>query len=294
MTLQFPESWRGVTSVLTHDWLTGMRGGERCLEILCQGFPQAPIYTLVHEPDRVSDTINRHDIITTPLQAPGIRRFFRAALPLFPAFIERLQPPQADVLISTSHCVAKGINPAEGTRHVCYCFTPMRYGLFYNEYFGKNPLKEVVVRPWLAALRRWDVRASDRVDRFVAISEHVRRRIQYLYQREADLVYPPVDTDHYTPGPSCSEDYDLIVSALVPYKRIQLAVEAYNRMGLPLRIVGTGSDYQKLRRLAGPTIAFTGWQTDTQILEHYRGCRFFIFPGEEDFGIAPVEAQACG
>lgn len=282
-------------TLLVHDWLTGMRGGERCLEWLCEGFPEAPICTLVCEKDALSETIRRHRIVPSALQRlPFGRRRFRMLLPLFPALIERIRAPEAEWVISTSHCVAKGLIPPPGARHLCYCFTPMRYALFYEEYFGRSPAKKRVVKPMLDRLQRWDRAASVRVDRFVAISEHVRDRIRKLYDRDADVVYPPVDIERYTPGADRRGDFDLIVSALVPYKRIDLAVRAYSRLGFPLTVVGTGSEFKRLRSEAGPNITFSGWQADEEIAALYRNCRFLVFPGEEDFGIVPLEAQACG
>ena len=307
--------------ILAHDWLTGMRGGERVLEILCRSFPQAPIYTLIHNPAAVSDVINAHAVTTSWLQrVPGIRQHYRYFLPFFPGAIERLQPMAADLLISTSHCVAKGLRPPKGARHLCYCFTPMRYAwLFYEEYFGKNPLKKMALTPYLNRLRAWDRATCDRVDRFVALSRHVQKRILEFYGREADVVYPPVNTSFWTPAPPESAGagspgrsalawakrsggawsaepgaYDLIVSALVPYKKIEVAVRAYNRLGFPLKIVGSGTQYKRLRRMAGTSIEFLGRLDDDRIRDLYRHCRLLVFPGEEDFGIVPVEAQACG
>ena len=294
---EFPDKWSRLKAVLSHDWLTGMRGGERVLEILCEGFPDAPILTLFHKPSAVSDVINRHSIQTSFLQkTPGIFERYRYLLPLFPAAVGRLRPPAADLLISTSHCVAKGLRPAAGTKHLCYCFTPMRYAwLFRREYLGHNPLKTLLARPVLAALRRWDRRTAGGVDRFVAISRHVQKRIRDFYGRDADVVYPPVDTARWTPAAALpTADYDLIVSALVPYKRIDIAVRAYNRLGHPLRIVGAGAEAARLRSLAAPNVSFLGWQPDEALLGLYRNCRLLVFPGEEDFGIVPLEAQACG
>lgn len=295
MCVHLPSRWRSISAVLVHDWLNGMRGGEKCLELLCDGFPSAPVYTLVYEPDRVSEAIRRHPVHPSPLQrVPAVRDRFRWFLPFFPTIIERMSASPAELMISTSHCVAKGLPPPDGARHLCYCFTPMRYPIFYREYFGGNPLKALALRPVLEHLRRWDRESSDRVDRFVAISRHVRERIRRFYDRDADIVYPPVNTDWFTPAPERKGGYDLVVSALVPYKAIHLAVEAYNRLGFPLRIVGTGSEYRRLRARARPHIEFLGWQSDDAVREHYRSCRFLVFPGEEDFGIVPLEAQACG
>ncbi len=286
--------------ILAHDWLTGMRGGERVLETLCQAFPAAPIYTLLYRPDRVSDAIRRHPVTASWLQhVPGIGRAYRYFLPLFPGAIERLRPVPADLLISTSHCVAKGVRPPPGALHVCYCFTPMRYAwMFHEEYFGTHPLKRAVLNPCLRRLRDWDRAASDRVHHFVALSRHVRDRIRRFYGREADVVHPPVRTDFWTPAPGNARPeyptYDLVVSALVPYKRINLAVRAYTRLGFPLRVVGTGPEFRSLRREAGPNVVFLGRRSDHDLRDLYRQCRLLVFPGEEDFGLVPVEAQACG
>lgn len=295
---RFPEDWSKLRVALVHDWLTGMRGGERVLELLCDGFPSAPLYTLIHNKGAISDSINRHTITASPLQKmPGIFRRYRYFLPLFPAAIATMRPPAGDLLISTSHCAAKGLKPGPGMKHLCYCFTPMRYAwTFYDEYFGSNPVKKILLKPTLAALRSWDRAASARVDRFVAISRHVQDRIRSAYGREADVVYPPVNTEFYTPAPAetARPPFDLIVSALVPYKRLDLAIAAYNQLGFPLKIVGSGTERDKLQAGAGKNIEFLGWQPDGVIRDLYRGCRLLVFPGEEDFGIVPVEAQACG
>lgn len=291
--------------ILAHDWLTGMRGGERVLEALGREFPQASIFTLLCNPARISAAIARHPIHTSRLQRiPGIFRSYRNFLPFFPGAIEQLVPPEADLLISNSHCVAKGLKPRPGTRHLCYCLTPMRYAwLFYEEYFGNNPLKKSVLKPILARLRDWDLRTCEGVDHFVTISRHVQQRIRQYYGREADVVHPPVNTEFWTPAPdqpaglqsgAPAGTYDLIVSALVPYKRIDLAIKAYTRSGAALVVVGNGPEARRLRALAGANIQFTGWLSDERIRELYRHCRALIFPGEEDFGIVPVEAQSCG
>ncbi len=294
--ITFPSEWQDLRVALSHDWLTGMRGGERVLELLCDGFPTASLYTLLHNPTSVSERINGHPVHTSPLQRiPRIHQYYRYFLPVHPWAISRFAPEPADLLISTSHCVAKGLPRPSGARHLCYCFTPMRYAwTFYDEYFGRNPLKKAVLKPLLHYLRRWDYDRAQEVDRFVAISHHVRKRIEKYYDRNADVVYPPVDTERCRPGEPGHDGYDLIVSALVPYKRVDLAVSAYTQSGYPLVVVGTGTEYEQLRREAGPNIAFMGWKTDDEILALYQRCRMLIFPGEEDFGIVPVEAQACG
>ncbi len=287
--------------ILAHDWLTGMRGGERVLETLCRMFPNAEIVTLFCNREVISETILEHPIRTSFLQQlPGIHAHYRHGLPLFPLAVNRLSLPPADWVISTSHCVAKSVRPPPGARHICYCFTPMRYAwLFHDEYLGRLPAgSRLVVNPLLAALRRWDRRTATRVDRFVAISQHIRDRIGRFYGRPADVVYPPVNTDYWTPGeplPESSPDkaFDLIVSALVPYKRLDLAVETYRRSGRRLEIVGAGGDLDRLRARATPNIVFHGRLPDAMVRDRYRRCSMLIFPGEEDFGIVPLEAQAC-
>jgi glycosyltransferase involved in cell wall biosynthesis len=295
--VHYPESWATLNTALAHDWLTGMRGGEKCLELIASGFPRAELYSLLHKQGAVSPIIENRRIHTSALQAiPGIAKTYRYFLPAFPLALRTLGRPDADLLISTSHCVVKSLPVRQDARHLCYCFTPMRYAwTFHDEYFGGASLKGALVKPLLASLRRWDRSTARRVDRFVAISHHVRRRIEQFYDREADVVYPPADTGFYAPDSATPrEDFDLIVSALVPYKRIDLAVEAYTRSGRRLVIIGTGTEFEKLKAAAGPAISFLGWQSDESIREHYRRCRFLIFPGEEDYGIVPVEAMACG
>ena len=296
--LEFPPEWKNINVVLCHDWLTGMRGGERVLEVLCKAFPDAPIMTLIYNKSAVSDIINSHTVHTSWLQnIPGIMKYYRNMLPFFPLAIKSLNPPKADIIISTSSCVAKSIVPADGTPHLCYIFTPMRYAwTFFDEYFGKKSIKGMIARPILKALRKWDKKTANRVTRFVGISNHVRDRINNFYEREADVVYPPVDITRCTIDPEVNEigEFDLIVSALVPYKKIDLAVAAYNKLGFPLKIVGIGSELPKLREKSNDNIEWLEWQSDATVLGLYQKCRMLIFPGEEDFGIVPLEAQACG
>ena len=290
------QNWPQAKVALCHDWLSGMRGGERVLEILCNAYPQAPLYTLLSNPGAVSETIRNRPIHNSWLQRiPGITNHYRSLLPLFPAAIRSLKPEPADMLISTSHCVAKSIQPPSNCHHLCYCFTPMRYAWTFQEEYLGNTFRKTLATPILAALRKWDAQTAHRVDTFIAISHHVKERIENFYEREASVIYPPVDTDRCTPGKDPStQDFDLIVSALVPYKKIDLAIDAYNRSGYPLRIVGTGGAREKLAARAGPNITLEGWQPDEVVLDRYRNCRLLVFPGEEDFGIVPLEAQACG
>jgi glycosyltransferase involved in cell wall biosynthesis len=287
-----------VKVALVHDWLTGMRGGERVLEAVCPLFPEADLYTLFHLPGRVSPAIERMRIRTSWLQRlPGLAREHRYYLPLFPAAVRGFDLRGYDLILSLSHCVAKAARRPSGAVHVCYILSPMRYAWDQFEAYMAGRRASWLVR-WAAAraaegLRRWDAATAGRVDRYVAISRHVARRVERYYARVADVIYPPVDLDRFRLGTGPG-DYYLVVSALVPYKRVDLAVEAFSRLGLPLRVVGDGPEARRLRALAGPSVAFLGWLPDPQVAEVLRDCRALVFPGEEDFGLAPLEAQACG
>jgi glycosyltransferase involved in cell wall biosynthesis len=284
---------------LVHDWLTGSRGGEKALEALCDLYPDAPIYTLVHVPGSVSKQIESHRILTSALQhAPFVKKFYRNYLPFFPALIEQFDLRKYDLIISSSHCVAKGVIPSDKAYHACYCFTPMRYiWSHYDDYFGdhrtgfpKRQILPIVSR----RLRAWDVASSDRVNDFVAISQCVAERIRRFYGRESTVIYPPVDVNFYTPSEERRQDYYLVVSALVPYKRIEVAIEAFNRRKSRLVIVGTGPEMARLKKLASPCIEFAGRVEAEALRDLYRTARGLIHPGQEDFGISMVEALACG
>lgn len=281
---------------LVHDWLTGMRGGERCLEVLCQLFPEADLFTLIHIPGQVSSPIETRKIKTSFLQrAPGARAHYRLFLPLFPLAIENFDLSDYQLVISSSHCVAKGVITRPDSFHLCYCFTPMRYIWDQSHiYFGKGTAVRLFTSLFLHYLRGWDVASSSRVDQFVAISHHVRQRIEKYYKRDAPVIYPPVDTSFFTMGNGKGEDYYLLVSALAPYKRVEVAVEAFEQLGLPLKVIGKGPLEKPLRRMTRKWVEFLGWQPDEVLREHYRACKALIFPGEEDFGLVPLEAASCG
>jgi glycosyltransferase involved in cell wall biosynthesis len=286
-------------AALVHDWLTGMRGGEKCLEVLCRRWPDASLFTLLHRPGSVSEAIARLRPRTSVLQRlPGVHHYYRYLLPLMPAAIRLFRLPPCDLVVSFSHCVAKAVRPPRGVPHVCYCFTPMRYAWHMRDaYFGAGRvggLKARLLESILARLREWDRQTATGVTHFVAISDTVRRRIAECYGRDSTVIYPPVDTDYYCPAPVPREDYYLALSAFAPYKRIDLAVEACKRLGRPLLVIGSGQDAARLRARSGPNVHFLGWQPDAVIRDHLRRCRALIFPGEEDFGIVPVEAMACG
>jgi glycosyltransferase involved in cell wall biosynthesis len=285
---------------LIHDWLTGMRGGEKVLEVLCELFPDADLFTLFHVPGTVSPAIERRRITTSFVQhLPFAERYYRRYLPLFPRAIEQFRLDDYDLAISSSHCVAKSVITPAHVRHVCYCHSPMRYAWDqFDAYFGPARVGRLasrwIYRPMLSRLARWDAATADRPNRFVSNSQYVAGRIGRYYNRESTIVYPPVDTVFYHPASASRASHFLVVSALVPYKRIELAIDACRRTGSRLRIVGDGPDRQRLEGMAGDDVAFLGRLTDEEIRDEYRSAAAVLLPGEEDFGIVPVEAQACG
>jgi glycosyltransferase involved in cell wall biosynthesis len=276
-----------------------MRGGEKCLEPLCRRWPDATLFTLLHKPGSVSPDIERLTRRTSFLNAlPGVHRYYRYLLPLMPSAVAAWNVPRCDLAVSFSHCVVKGLHPPRGVPHVCYCFTPMRYAWHMREsYFGQGRtagLKARLIARLLATLREWDCRTAAHVTHFIAISRTVQQRIAECYGRESAVIYPPVDTEFYCPAAVPREDYYLAVSAFAPYKRLDLAVEACTRLKKRLVVIGSGQDEARLRSSAAANVEFLGWQPDEVIRHHMRRCRALLFPGEEDFGIVPVEAMACG
>ena len=283
---------------IVHDWLTGMRGGERCLEVFCELFPDADLYTLLHIKGTVSPAIERHRIHTSFIQTlPLARGFYRYYLPLFPLAIERFRLESYDLILSSSHCVAKGIRPPAGAKHLCYIHAPMRYVWDQFENYSGEGRSGLMARLGMglcrAPLQRWDVASAAQVDQFVANSHNIARKVQRYYDRPAAVAHPPVDW-HTFQLAERSEDFYLMVTAFAPYKRVDLAIQACNVMKRRLKIIGKGQEEARLRKLAGPTVEFLGWQPDDVVRDHYARCRALLFPGEEDFGIVPLEAMACG
>ncbi len=284
---------------IVHDWLTGMRGGERVLEAVLSIFPKAPIYTLIHFKGRVSSKIESHRIITSFIQKiPFINwKNYRSFLPLFPLGIESFNMNSYDLVISLSHCVAHGILTGPKTYHINYSFTPMRYIWDqYWQYFNNKKVMKIkrgIIFLISHYLRQWDQIAAQRPDKIATISNYVRERIKKYYKRNPKVIYPPVDTDYFTPGGK-SQNYYLIVSALSPYKKIDIAIEAFNKLRKPLIIIGWGPEKKNLTKLARDNIKFLGQQSDEVLLYHYRHCKALIFPSVEDYGLTPLEANACG
>jgi glycosyltransferase involved in cell wall biosynthesis len=278
---------------LVHDWLTGMRGGEKVLEAFCELFPEAEIFTLFYFKGTVSARIESHKIHTSFLQPFALKKWYRYLLPLMPAAVESLNVKDFDLVISSSHCVAKGVKPALGAKHICCCLSPMRYIWDRQEdYFGKQasrfPLSFII-----SCLRNWDKSSASRGHHFIAISQFVGKRIEKCYNRQSEVIYPFIEASRFSKAEKIG-DYYLVVSAFAPYKRIDIAIEACNQLKLPLKIIGDGQQEARLRKLAGKTVEFLGWQSDKQVRRYLSGCKALLFCGVEDFGIVPLEAMASG
>ena len=288
---------------LVHDWLTGMRGGEKVLEAIAELFPGATIHTLLHVKGSVSPGLEAHPGKRSFVQwLPSAARHYRQYLPLFPTAIEQFDFDPYDLVISTSHCAAKSVVVPGRARHICYCHSPMRYAWDqFESYFGEAQVgrtRSRLLRPVLARMARWDRDTAGRVDRYVANSHYVAGRIRRYYNRGSTVVYPPVDTEFYRHDPTRRPaSFFLAVSALVPYKRLDVAIRACGLNGAELKIVGRGPEEARLRALTaetGANVEFTGWLSDDRIRDLYQDCQAALMPGVEDFGMVPVEAQACG
>jgi glycosyltransferase involved in cell wall biosynthesis len=284
---------------LVHDWLTGMRGGERVLAAIASYFPEAEIFTLLHDRGSVSRELEARPIHTSFIQRlPASATAYRWYLPLFPWAIEELDLSGFDLVISSSHCAAKSAITPPGTVHLCYCHTPMRYAWDqFDAYFAPQQVgwtKHLAIRGAMVWLRRWDRITASRVSSYAANSAWVAGRIERYYMRQATVIPPPVDTDWFVPSGEPAEDFYLVVSALSPYKRIDVAIEAFNRTGRSLVIVGKGPEAKRLARLAGPSVEMRGWVDEPALLQLYQKCRGLILPAVEDAGIVPLEAMACG
>lgn len=282
-----------------HDFLLRMGGAERVLKVLMDLYPEAPVYTLLYDKKKMGEAFPADRVITSGLQAfprfiPGMHKFL---FPFMPSAIEDFNFSEYDVVVSSSSAYAHGIVTNLETRHICYYHSPMRYAWDYtHEYLKEQNLGaigELIASRFLHKIRQWDYLAADRVDIPVANSKTVQKRIRKYYRQESQIIHPPVDVEAFTMTPH-HEGFFLIVSTLTPYKRIDLAVELFNKLGKRLVIIGEGSDRARLERMAAENIDFLGFKSDELVREYMQNCRAFIFPGEEDFGIAPVEAMACG
>jgi glycosyltransferase involved in cell wall biosynthesis len=284
---------------IVHDYLNQMGGAERVLKVLHEVYPDAPIYTSIYEPSLVDPAFRSMDIRTTFMQRlPFVHRHHQPFLPIFPLAFESIDLRGYDVVLSMSSAWSKSVLTRPDTCHVCYCLSPMRFAWSFLDYAAGERISRLqpLLLPVLMALRAWDVASATRVDHFIGISTHINQRIRKFYRREAALIHPPVETAPLARAAAGAGDdgYFLIVARLIPYKRIDLAIQACNLLRAPLKIIGDGRDRARLQAMAGPTVEFVGSVDDTAKLRYLQRCRAFIFAAEEDFGIAPVEALAAG
>ena len=282
---------------LVHDFFCNLGGSDRVAAMLHQLYPQAPVFTLlVSERNQDAELLQGMDLRSSFIQRlPLARRWHEPYLPLFPMAVESFDLNGYDLVLSSSHVCAKGVIPAPEALHICYCHTPARYAWDLNPLYlrGLNRLLRLYAAAVMHRLRVWDVTTSSRVDHFIANSGFVAQRIRRYYRRSATVIYPPVETGLFTLGEEMG-DYFLVVSRLTAYKRVDLAIDAFNRLGLPLVVIGDGPERRRLQGQAGPNITFLGTVRREQVRDYMRGCRGLIYPGKEDFGITPVEAQATG
>ncbi len=298
ISLELPQHLRGKRVALVHDWLNGMRGGERVLEEICQIFPGADLFTLLYEEDKVSETIAGMNVVESSFaQLPGARTQYRSYLPLLHGYVSKFPTADYDLVLSTSHCVAKAaLRPREGL-HLSYVFSPMRYIWdHFQDYLGGGFIKDNGLRVLRKSLQKKDQESCREVDYFAADSAHIAKKIEKFWGRKADVIYPSAQTDFFTPCENSSPtlDYFLVVSAFVPYKKVDRAIRAANEGELPLVIAGGGPEEDWLKSLAGPTVHFAGKVSDEELRELYRNCKALLYPGIEDFGITALEAMACG
>ncbi|HEY3933466.1 MAG TPA: glycosyltransferase [Gemmatimonadales bacterium] len=282
---------------LVHDYLTQAGGAERVIVALHRLYPDAPIFTTIADPALASDLLPGATIVTSWMQMlPGRRRHFRKYFWLYPAGVAALDLSGFDVILSNSSAYVKSVRAPSGACHICYCHTPMRFAWDFGGYAAREdwgPGTRRILEPMISLLKRWDLRTANRPTRYYGNSSAVAARITRCYQRPAGVLYPPVDVERFGVADAPGEHH-LIVSRLVAYKRIDLAIDAFNLLGLPLVIIGDGPARAALQRRAGPSITFLGRRDDAVVADHYRRCRAVVCPGEEDFGITPVEANASG
>ena len=283
---------------IVHDYLNQSGGAERVVRYLHEAFPDAPIYTSFYLKETMPDVFRRMDIRTSFMQKlPGLRRHFKKYLPLYPLAIKSLDLKVYDVILSSSSAWAKGIRKANNSCHICYCHSPMRFVWMYEDYTKKEnfgPIIQTLLPILLKRIKKWDLDANSRVDYFIANSKTTAARIKSFYGRGSDIIHPPVDTAFFKPYNGKIAEYYVVVSRLNTYKKIDLAVSAFNRLNIPLYIIGFGPDEKRLKSIAKSNIKFLGKLADSEIAKCYSGCKALILPGIEDFGLTTVEAQACG
>ena len=282
---------------IVHDYLNQFGGAERVVEVLHEIFPEAPIYTSIYDKEAMPDSFETMDIRTSFMQnLPGVMKHFRKYLIFYPFAFERFDLKTYDLILSSSSAWAKGIKKRSDALHICYCYTPMRFAWMYETYIEREefgPIIRFILPGIIQRIKMWDIRTSGGVDYFIAISKAVAERIKKFYGRDSTIIYPPIDTSKFKLR-AVDKDYYLIVSRLNPYKRIDIAVEAFNKLKQPLKIIGQGPDLKRLKKMAGSNIEFVGKVSDEKLAQYYGECKALIFPGEEDFGITPLEANSAG
>lgn len=291
------EGKRRMRVAIVHDYLNQYGGAERVVEVLHELFPEAPIYTSVYLPAEMPESFRKMDIRTSFMQGfPWMKRHFKKYLMFFPKAIESFDFQGYDLILSSSSGWAKAARHDASCLHICYCYTPMRWVWSYQNYMAREQIPksaEIILKYCIKYLKKWDLLANDRVDRFIAISKLIQDRIKKSYDRDSVVIYPPVETSRFNITEQTG-DYYLLVSRLNTYKRVDIVIQAFNQLGLPLVVIGEGPDKAHLESIAKQNIRFLGRVSDSVVNEHCAQCRAFIFPGEEDFGIAPVEAMAGG
>ena len=282
---------------IVHDYLNQYGGAERVVEAMHEAFPDAPIYTSIYLPDKMPSSFKSMNIHTSFMQhLPFLQKHFKKYLMLYPFAFESFDLSSFDVVLSSSSAFAKGIKKGPKTCHFCYCYSPMRFVWRYEDYIEKEDISNTarLVLPFaLRWLKSWDLKTNKRVDHFITLSDYIAKRIKRFYNVESEVIYAPVNVNEFYPSDKVS-DYFLIVSRLNAYKKIDIAIKAFNKLDLPLKIIGEGPHKKQLMAMAGNSVEFLGKVSDKELAEYYAHCRAFIFPGEEDFGIAPLEAQASG
>jgi len=293
-----PSTPRSRRIALVHDWLNQVGGAENVLELLVRMFPGAPVYTSMYASDRMPAAYREWDIRTTFMQhLPGVTRKHQMYMPVYPLAFGGVDLSGYDLILSNKSGFCHGVKTPAGATHICYCLTPTRFLWQYEAYRSREALGkgvDLALRPLLGPLRRWDYAAAQRVHHFIAISREIKERIRRFYGRDSTIIYPPVDLGKFAPSAEPPGDYFLAGGRLIPYKRTDLAVRACSELGLRLVVFGDGRDRAALESMAGPTVTFLGRVPWDELSRLYAGARAFIFPGLEDFGIAPLEAQAAG